>query len=39
MRDKKGVDPDGKVGEEELGGIEGGKTVIRICIRKEFFVT
>jgi hypothetical protein len=30
MRDKKGVDLDGRRGGEELGGVEGGETIIRI---------
>lgn len=30
MREKKGVDPDGRRGEEELGGVEGGTSIIRI---------
>lgn len=30
MRDQKGVDPDGRGGGEELGGAEGGETVIKI---------
>lgn len=30
MREKKGVDPDGRRGEEELGGVEGGRIIIRI---------
>lgn len=38
MRDRKGMDPEGGRGGEELGGLEGGDTVIRIyCIRKEHF--
>ena len=36
MRDRKGIDPDGKRGGEELGGVEGGEIVIRIyCVRKK----
>ena len=35
MRDRKGVDPDGKGDGEELGGV-GRETVIRLyCMRKE----
>lgn len=31
------MDPDGRGGEEDLGGVEGGQTAIRIyCRRKEF---
>lgn len=30
MRHRKGVALDGKVGREELGGVEGGETIIRI---------
>ena len=38
MRDRKGVDLEGKGGGEELGGINGGKTVIRIYyMRKTYF--
>lgn len=36
MRARKGVDPEGRGGGEELGGEEGGKTIIRIyCMRKD----
>lgn len=36
MWDRKGVDPDGKGGGEELGEVEGGETVIRTdFVRKE----
>ena len=36
MRDRKGVDPDRRGGEEVLGGVKGGETVIRIYrMRKE----
>jgi hypothetical protein len=32
------VDPDGRGGGEELGGVEGGETVIRTCFaRGELF--
>ena len=35
MRDRKGVDPDGRGGREKLGGVEEVDTVIRIyCMRK-----
>jgi hypothetical protein len=38
MRDRKGVDPEGRGGGEELGGVEGGKTIIWIyCMRKNLF--
>lgn len=30
MRDRKGVDSEGREGWEELGGVERGKTIIRI---------
>lgn len=34
MRDRKGGDPDGRRSGEELGGAEGGETIIRIyCVR------
>lgn len=37
MRDKKGVVSDWKGDGEELGGAEGGETIIKIhCIRKEY---
>lgn len=36
MRNKKGVDPDGKDGAGELGGVEVGETIIRVYyVRKE----
>ena len=36
MRDRKGVDLDGRRGGEELGGVEGGETIIRIYyVRKK----
>lgn len=36
MRDKKAVDPEGSGGGKELGGAEGGETIVRIySIRKE----
>jgi hypothetical protein len=36
MRDRKGVDLEGRGGGEELGGVEGGKTIIGIyCTREE----
>lgn len=36
MRDRNQVDPDGRGGREQLGGLEGGKTVIMIyLLRKE----
>ena len=36
MRKINGVDPDGKGGGEELGGVEGEETIIRICfVRKK----
>ena len=31
MRDRKGVDLDGRGGGEELEEVEGGETIIRIC--------
>ena len=35
MRDRKGVDLDGRDGGEELGGVEGEETVICVyCMRK-----
>ena len=38
MRDRKGVDLDGRDGGEELGGVEGEETVIRIYyVRKNIF--
>lgn len=38
MGDRKGVDLDRKGGEEELGGVEKGKTIIRIlCEEKNLF--
>ena len=43
MRDRKGMSTDGKEGEEELGGVGRGKTVIRMygmkiyCIEKSVF--
>ena len=37
MRHRKGMDPEGKGGEEEVEGVEGEETVIRIyCMREEF---
>ena len=34
--DRKGVDPDGKEEEEELGGVKGGGIIIRVyCMKKE----
>ena len=39
MRDRKGVNPYGLRGEEELGGAEGGEIVIRLYyVRKKFFL-
>lgn len=35
MRDRKGVDLDGRGGKEELWGIEGRKTVISINYRRK----
>lgn len=36
MRDRNGVDPDEKGGREELGGIGGGETIIRMYnVRKK----
>ena len=36
MRDLKGADPGRRGTGEELGGVEGGKTVFRLyCMRKE----
>lgn len=36
MRDGKGVDPDGRGSGKELGGVEGGESVIRVYyMRKE----
>jgi len=36
MRDRKGVDPERRGGGEDLGGVKGGETVIRIYrMRKE----
>jgi hypothetical protein len=38
MRDRKRVDPDGKVGREVLGKVEGEETVLGIyCIRKTIY--
>lgn len=34
--DRKGVDSDGRGGREELGGVEGGKTVIMIYCERKF---
>lgn len=39
MRNRFGVDSDGKGGGEELRGVEGGKTVFRLCcMRKESMI-
>lgn len=36
MRDRKGVDTDGRGCVEELGGVEGGETIFRLyCVRKK----
>jgi hypothetical protein len=36
MRDRKGMDPEGRGGREELGGVEGEVYIIRIdCMRKK----
>lgn len=35
MRDKKGVDLDRRRGGKELGEVEGGETVIRICYERK----
>lgn len=36
MRDRNGVDPDGRGGEEEPGGVDGREIVLRLnCMRKE----
>lgn len=36
IRGRKGMVPDGRRAKEELGGVEGGETVIRTyCMRKE----
>jgi hypothetical protein len=36
-RERKGVDPEGRGGREELGEAEGRETIVRIyCMRKEF---
>lgn len=36
MRERKGVDPEGRGGGEELRGGEGVETIIRVCcVRKE----
>lgn len=36
MRDRKGVDLEGKGGGEDLGGVEGGEITVRMCyLRKE----
>lgn len=38
ITNRKGVDPEGRGGVEELGGIEGEETIIIIdCVRKESF--
>lgn len=38
MKDRKGVDPDGRVGTKEYGGVKRRKTVIRIyCEKKIYF--
>jgi len=35
MRNRKGLDPESRGGGEELGGVKGGETIIRIyCMRK-----
>lgn len=38
MRDRKRINPDGRGGGKELGGVEGGKTIIRVYFvrRKKF---
>jgi hypothetical protein len=37
MRDRNGVDLNGKGGVEELGGVEGKESVIRTyCMKKEY---
>lgn len=35
MRNRFGVDSDGKEGGEQLRGVEGGKTVFRLCCRRK----
>lgn len=39
MKDRKGVDPEGKEGGEELGGAEEGETIIWVylCEKKIYF--
>ena len=37
MRDRKGVDLDGRAVVEELGEVEGGETVINILYEKNLF--
>lgn len=38
IRGREGVDPDGRGGGKELGGAEGGETIIRIYyVRKKIF--
>ena len=38
MKDRKGVDPDGRGGGEKLEGEEGGETTLRIYyVRKKIF--
>jgi hypothetical protein len=38
VRDRKGADPEGRGGREELYEVEGGSTVIRIyCMKKNLF--
>jgi hypothetical protein len=38
LRDRNRVDPDGREGEEELRGVEGEKTIIRVYyMRKMYF--
>lgn len=36
MKDRKGMDTEGRRGEEELAGAKAGETIIRLyCLRKE----
>ena len=35
MKDRKGVNPGGRVDKKELEGVEGGENIIRIYLRKK----